>query len=266
VGPTVTASGGVIVSSSCNFPTASTARCSGVFAGLGTVTLTMSTRAQNVAMSLRTLAPNNMTVEYGLLGYGPPEPGTSASGTLNTDGSANLTLNADVPGLGIGVNVLFRLTADLGVIADYALLDPADPTTGWFVRNEWYRLVYYAVAQLSTADGLPTYGCTSSSCLRFNDPSRNIRSLLVLAGRSLSYPPAARPNGNLADYLEYQNADLGTLYEQRLPRTSRTPLSPPTNPIYVPFNDRVILVDWNGALLPVQATSTSPLRVAAALP
>jgi hypothetical protein len=248
VGPTVTASGGVIVSSSCNFPNASTAQCSGVFAGLGTVTLTMSTRAQNVAMSLRTLAPNNMTVEYGLLGYGPPEPGTSASGTFNTDGSANLTLNADVPGLGIGVNVLFRLTADLGVIADHALLNPADPTTGWFVRNEWFRVVYYAAAQQSTADGLSSgLGCTlaASNCLQFNN-TRNIRALLVQTGRSLSNP-AGRPNGSLGDYVEYQNGDvgtpwegIGTVYEQRPMRMSRI-LIPAIN---APFNDRVVLVDW----------------------
>jgi hypothetical protein len=248
VGPTVTASGGVIVSSSCNFPNASTAQCSGVFAGWGTVTLTMSTRAQNVAMSLRTLAPNNMTVEYGLLGYGPPEPGTSASGTFNTDGSANLTLNADVPGLGIGVNVLFRLTADLGVIADHALLNPADPTTGWFVRNEWFRVVYYAAAQQSTADGLSSgLGCTlaASNCLQFNN-TRNIRALLVQTGRSLSNP-AGRPNGSLGDYVEYQNGDvgtpwegIGTVYEQRPMRMSRI-LIPAIN---APFNDRVVLVDW----------------------
>jgi hypothetical protein len=243
VGPTVTASGGVIVSSSCNFPNASTARCSGIFAGAGIVTLRMSARASNVAMALRTLAPNNMTVEYGLLAYGPPGPGTSASGAFNTntDGSANLTLNADVPGLGIGVNVLFRLTADLGVIADHALLNPADPVTGWFVRNEWYRLVYYAAAQESTADGLPAHGCNSTDCLRFNGSSSpyNIRALLVLAGRSLGNP-AARPNGNLADYLEYQNVDLGTRYEQRPARASKVSITA----INAPFNDRLILVDW----------------------
>ena len=244
VGPTVSASGGLIISSSCSFPDPATARCTGVYAGTGIVTLRMSVRANNVAMALRTLAPNNMTVEYGLVPYGPPGPGTSASGAFNTNGSANLLLNADVPGLvdglGLPLNVFFRLTADLGVIADHALLDPADPTTGWFVRNEWFRVVYYAAAQQSTADGLPTYGCDSTNCLRYNASTpRNIRSLLVLAGQSLSNP-AGRPNGTLADYLEYQNVDLGTLYEQRQPRASKVGLPA----INAPFNDRLILVDW----------------------
>jgi hypothetical protein len=240
VGPTVTASGGLIVASACNFPNASTVRCSGLFAGLGTVTLRMSARANNVAMAMRTLAPNSMTVESGLLAYGPPGPGTSATGTFNTNGSANLTLNADVPGLGIGINVLFRLTADLGVIADHALLDPANATTGWFVRNEWFRTTYYAAAQQSTADGLPAYGCDSTNCLRYNASApRNIRALLVLAGQSLSNP-AGRPNGSLADYLEYNNVDLGTLYEQRPARASK--VSVPV--LNAPFNDRLVLVDW----------------------
>jgi hypothetical protein len=252
VGPSVTASGGSILTSSCSFPNASTVRCTGTYAGLGTVTLRMSARASNVAMALRTLAPNNMTVEYGLVPYGPPGPGTSASATFNTDGSANLTLNADVPGLvdglGFPLNVFFRLTADLGVIADHALLNPADPTTGWFVRNEWYRLVYYAAAQQSTADGLSSgLGCTlaASNCLQFNN-TRNIRALLVQTGRSLSNP-AGRPNGSLGDYVEYQNGDvgtpwegIGTVYEQRPMRMSRI-LIPAIN---APFNDRVVLVDW----------------------
>lgn len=238
--PTVTASGGLIVSSSCTFPSASTARCTGIYAGVGTVTLRMAARADNVAMALRTLAPGNMTVEYGTLAYGPPGPGTSASGTFNSNGSADLTLNADVPGLGAGVNVLFRLTADLSVVSDHALLDPTNATTGWFVRNEWFRTTYYAAADQSTADGLPAYGCDSSNCLRYNGSGpRNIRALLLLAGQSLSNP-AGRPNANLLDYLEYQNADLGTRYELRPPRASKVSIVA----ISAPFNDRLILVDW----------------------
>ncbi len=234
--PTVSASGGVIVSSSCSFPNASTAQCTGVYASLGAVTLSMSARANNVAMALRTLVPANMTVEYGAVFYGPPGPGTSATGTFNTNGSANLTLNANVPG---GLNIMFRLTANLSVIADHALLDRTNATTGWFVRNEWFRTTYYAAAEESTADGLPAYGCDSTNCLRYNASApRNIRSLLVLAGRSLSNP-AGRPNGTLADYLEYDNVDLGTRYEQRPMRRVTNVANPST-----PFNDRLVLVDW----------------------
>jgi hypothetical protein len=246
VAPTVAASGGAIVSSSCNFPNASTAQCTGTYAGLGIVTLSMTARANNVAMALRTLAPNNMTVEYGLVPYGPPAPGTSASGSMNSDGSAALTLRADVPGLvdglGLPLNVFFRLTAGVGVISDHGLLNPSDPTTGWFVRNEWYRLTYYAAALKNTAFGLPPpLACNAvPNCLSRNFPTpsiNNIRSLIILAGRSMS--GMARPNGSLGDYLEFQNNDGDLLYEQR-------PVSRVSNAALMsPFNDRVLVVDTN---------------------
>ncbi len=260
VAPTISASGGVLIAPSCTI-SATTVQCTGLYTGVGTVTLRMTARAQNVAMALRTLAPNNMTVETGLLAYGAPQPGTSASGVFITNGSADLTLRADVTGI-VGLNLMFRFTANLGVIADHALLDPADPTTGWFVRNEWFRLVYYAAAQQSTADGLPAYGCDATNCLRVNDPvTSNIRALLVLAGLSLSNP-AGRPNGVLADYLEYQNLDLGTRYEQRPARMSKVGL-PALN---APFNDRLILVDWDTSNPPIvpgpQVVTLVPLRLA----
>jgi len=67
----------------------------------------------------------------------------------------------------------------------------------------------------------------------------------------------------LADYVEYQNCDLSggvcnpqTLFEQRPMRVSRASI-PALN---APFNDRVILVDWNGTLNATQVVSSSPLR------
>lgn len=245
VGPNVSLSGlGALLTSSCSFPNASTVRCTGTYAGVGTLTLRMSARVNNLAMSMRTLAPANMTVEYGLVAYGSPGPGTSASGTFNSNGSANLVLNAEVPGLidglGLPLAVQFRLTADLGVIADHPLLDPTDPTTGWFVRNEWFRQVYYAASVENTAYSLPSLGCTTgSNCLRMSFPTTtwNVRSLLVLAGRSIN--GSARPSATLANYLEFQNGDGGVIYEQR-------PVSRVVNATLMsPFNDRVILVDAN---------------------
>lgn len=263
--------GSLLVSSSCTI-TSTQARCTGVYASLGVATLRMSNvRARNVAMALRTLAPSTMTAEYGLIPYtGGTAPGTSATGSFNTDGSVDLVLRAQVPGLvdglGLPLNVSFRFTADLGVLADHPLLDPANATTGWFVRNEWFRSTYYATRLRSTADGISSLGCADTSdpnwgCLRFNNGSEyNIRALLVLAGASLSNP-AGRPNGVLADYLEYQNCDLSggvcnpqTLYEQRPMRSSKVGVSS----INAPFNDRIVLVDWRSSLQSNQAYATTP--------
>jgi hypothetical protein len=270
--PTVSETGGWIVWSSCNFPNSSTVRCSGVYAGFGTVTLRMTARANNAAMALRQLTPGAISVRYGLFSLGAPQPGNGASATFNSNGSANLTMTAAVPGLlsaGLPLDVMFEITADLGVLSDHPLLDKTDPTTGWFVRNEWYRLVYYAAAEESTADGLPSHGCDSTDCLLFNNV-RNIRSLLVLAGRSIN--DAARPNGSFADYLEYDNGDFGTAFEgigvgymQRAIRMSKAPIIA----INAPFNDRVVLVDWSSPLQePVQVVDSTvpPVRLARMLP
>lgn len=254
--PTVSISGEIAGAGNCSFTSATTVRCSGTYLAIGTVTLRIrNLRANNVGMALRRLDASNLVIEYGLLGCGSPTPGTAASATLQSSGSADLTLEGQAPGLIGGplllpLSVNFCMTADLGVLADHPLIDRNDATTGWFVRNEWYRLVYYAVAQESTPDGgPPKHGCDSTTCLRFNDPgTRNIRALLVLAGQSLSNP-TGRPNGTLTDYLEYQNCDPDpklvncdpkTLFEQRPVRSSKVALPA----INAPSNDRVILVDW----------------------
>ena len=124
------------------------------------------------------------------------------------------------------------------------------------------RNTYYAVAQANTADPLPSLGCSaaSSNCVRFHDSGNyNIRALLVLAGRRLP-TQAARPSSDRLAYVENQNGDGGTLYEQRLVRMSNVAT---TSPFYAPWNDRVILVDWDPASPPnaSQVVSLTPLRV-----
>jgi hypothetical protein len=111
---------------------------------------------------------------------------------------------------------------------------------GWFARNEWYRNFYYATAPQNTPDVLPAVGgCDASNCLRFNDPATlNIRALLVLMGQRLD--TQLRPSATLSNFLEYQNADLGTLYEQRPMRANRVAVLA----LNAPWNDRIVLADW----------------------
>jgi hypothetical protein len=244
VTPTITATNGIIVGSpTCNF-NGTIAQCSGFYAGLigQTVRLQMTARANNVAMALKSLNPGATAVMYTSLLL----PGTtSVGGTFNPDGSANVTTTGAVPGydasLPLGVSVQFQITADIGVLADHALLSSSDPTTGWFVRNEWYRLLYYAPALGNTAAGVPTPSCTTgSTCLSVANvaPANKQRAILILAGRSLTNP-AGRPNGNLADYLEFGNADGDTSFEQQ-------PVSTVINAaLKAPFNDRIIVLDAN---------------------
>ena len=134
---------------------------------------------------------------------------------------------------------------------------------GWFARNEWYRNLYYAVAAQNLPDVLPSVSdCDSSNCLRFNDPAnRNLRVLLLIAGRRLD--TQSRPSANLSDYLDtVQNYDLGTVYEQRLARNGKVVLA---GPLYAPFNDRAVLVDWIAApAFPAQVIAAAPATVQAA--
>ena len=239
----------------------------------------MTATINNVAMGLRkldwpkarVLARNNSGDAWLPMTLEPP-PETSA--TMNADGSVTIKFTARLPNVDAmswGHKALYQISLERAVIGDHALLDPSDATLGWFVRNAWYRTTYYATVRRNTAVALSTLGCIDSSdtnvgCVRFNDSStRNIRALLVLAGRSLSNP-AGRPNAVLADYVEYQNCDWTgsvcdpqTLYEQRPMRASRIAISD----LNAPWNDRVVLVDWNGSLIvPAQAVTTSPLRLA----
>lgn len=190
---------------------------------------------------------------------------TLPDGTLPPRGSVTIRFHATLPNIdanGWDTYADFRIRINRAVFDDHALLKKDDATLGWFVRNEWYRNTYYAVAQANTADGLPSLGCSaaSSNCVRFNDSGTyNIRALLVLAGRRLP-TQATRPSSDRLAYVEYQNGDTGTLYEQRPVRMSNVATS---SPFYAPWNDRIILVDWDTASPPTaaQVVGLTPLRV-----
>ncbi|HEX9773862.1 MAG TPA: hypothetical protein VGA44_10385 [Steroidobacteraceae bacterium] len=277
---------GFIMNQACSWQSGGTiAVCEGEYeedngnpSGAG-ILMEMTTTINNVAMGLRKLdwtraklLARNSSSDPWLQMALEPAPDTLA--TMNADGSVTIKFRARLPNVDAmswGHKALYQMSLERAVIGDHALLDPNDATLGWFVRNEWYRTTYYATVRRNTAVALSTLGCIDSSdtnvgCVRFNDSStRNIRALLVLAGRSLGNP-AGRPNAVLADYVEYQNCDWTgsvcdpqTLYEQRPMRSTKVSISA----LNAPFNDRVVLVDWSGSLLvPAQAVTTSPLRLA----
>ena len=276
-----TSSFGTIESQSCWWESANDVRvCEGIYREDGTdpsrpIGIQLTATFNNVAMGLRTID----TARYQVLarddGTGMAWIPLSASheATMNTNGSVTLRFWATMPNIdAMGwMNIAeFRLRIERAVLDDHPLVKTDDATFGWFTRNQWHRSLFYAVAQQNTAAALPSFGCGNTNCLRFNEGLGcggganwcNIRALLVLAGGSLGNPPATRPNGNLADYFEYQNADGGTFYEQRPMRRASNVAN-----ANGPWNDRVVLVDWPPALPPLltgtnpQAVSISPLRL-----
>lgn len=200
----------------------------------------MEVTLNNVAMALRTFDTSRMQVQAKndtSSTWSTVTPGYQA--TMASDGSLTIRFWGDLPNIASmswGTYANFRIRIERLVVSDHALLDPNDATYGWFVRNEWFRLLYYTAAQTHTAASLPgTPACTSNgNCLRLTTwpsttPAWDKRALLLLAGRSLT--GASRPNATLSDFVEAGNGDGGTMFEQRA-----------VNPA---FNDRVVVLDSN---------------------
>jgi hypothetical protein len=227
---------GTIESQSCVWESTAVRRCEGTYGG-NPVRIEMSATFTNVAMGLRALDASRLEVsarDNVMFGSWQALPVTY-SAVLNDGGtagrpagSATVTFGAQLPdsaAMGWTRPAQFRIRVDRAVIGDHPLLDPAAPGTGWFVRNEWYRLVYYAIAPAHAASSPAPRSCTT--CLQIKDASGEARALLILAGRSLS--GAARPNGLLEDFVEGANADLDLAFEAR--------------PVNAAFNDRVVVLD-----------------------
>lgn len=79
---------------------------------------------------------------------------------------------------------------------------PTDTTAGWFIKNEWFRQMYYVASPgyLPGAAGSCTPSCLTVSGL---STSNNI-AIALLMGRSLN--GSSRPSTSLTNYLEGNNA------------------------------------------------------------
>ncbi|HZV25087.1 MAG TPA: hypothetical protein VFG00_02245, partial [Acidothermaceae bacterium] len=179
--------------------------------------------------------PSSTTISYSVVGVGSPPPtltiwayasavGTgfrqppgilanvsdpgytsrSIENTLRPDGKA-MVVYQGTPPLG---NSTVTLTINA---ADDPITDWSNATTGWFIRNQWYKFTYYAVSGRYTPGGNQTCtgGPASRPCLTINVdgvPNNNIHALLVFAGRFLTGVNApGRPSGQLASYFENAN-------------------------------------------------------------
>jgi len=186
-----------------------------------TVSIQISLRVTNVAMGLRKFDASKVTctaVDDVGAGIGTQTVTCSSSVALQSDGSAIVTVSTgampDVAASGWGTYANYMVNVDRLAIGDHALLDTADATTGWFARNEWFRLVYYAVTPSNTAIRLPLErSCsTAGDCLSVSNLTpANKSALLVLAGRGVN--GVSRPSATLTDYLEFGNASA--TYESR---------------------------------------------------
>ena len=252
-----TMSGASIYSQSCT-TTATQVNCTYYYIcpllGCGPTNLpfTLVGNAANVAMAMRQL--NSATSMTNV-----SASARTVSGTLSSDGSATISLNATAtaPGSGAFVSVfnascgLIPLDAISGclqstisvpitLVADHPILDSRTASSnGWFVRNKWHEVTYYAVVSGYTPTPLPTPpSCTDgSTCLTIGNlaPTGKQRAILILAGRSIN--GSARPSATPGDYLEFGNATAA--YERRTISASNAIASAQR------FNDRIVVIDSN---------------------
>jgi hypothetical protein len=221
-----TGGNGRLRSAQCGFAADASAWCRGTYSGAPR--LRLSATQHGVALALRKFDPQNAMVYYYSATGRVPVAGT-LSGRLAADASARVELSSSLPDLGRETD--FFMTMGQDVLADHPLLDRNNPTSGWFVRNEWFRLVYYAFAPRLAPGGAGQ--CSASepvTCLQVEnlEPRAAQRAILVLTGRSLR--GTARPNDSLADYLESEeNRDGDGRFVQRIAGAT--------------FNDRFIALD-----------------------
>ncbi len=211
-------------------------QCTGWWYGTqpsNTATMRYEDRISNVGNALRTftLGDYNAAVRYYNYQTGNwTSVSPTRTRTFNSDGSFSFVLTYTFPNVnGWGY---FEFKSSRPVFSDHALLDSGDSTTGWFVGNEWHKLVYYAVAQGHTGTSTPSC-TTSSNCITVANvaPSGAQRAILILAGRSVN--GSARPSAVLSNYLESGNA-TGSFVKQTVTTSTGSA-----------FNDRIAVVDSN---------------------
>lgn len=245
---------GTIISSDCTASTTTTASCSVTYTGKPRIQI--SAWARRVARTMRQLNPAAVPLTWA--DFSNPSLSVTASFTTGSTADAYVYVQANLPEV-MG-STTTTVTVPIAVLADHPLTDPNDATLGWFVKNNWHHLVYYAFAPKYAAD--KTYSCNddapppssgSSNCLTVktvNDPTPTgkQRAILVLTGRAVTTQGlplgtvrtqvrlTGADRGDLANYFEdEENSDGDKVFAQNsISKTSNNA-----------FNDRIIIVDSN---------------------
>ena len=183
---------------------------------------------------------------------------TALTRTLSSAGAATLSFTGTYSFSRFRDNAFERDMKVTFPVSASALTGSDDGETGFFIRNEWYRQLYYAVSPGYLPGGSGT--CViGSTCLTVrNLPSRygnahDKRAILLLTGRSLN--GSARPSASVTDYLEGINPTA-----LAAPYFFEHHTGTPTT-----INDRVVVVCPNSATV-TAASDTSPIRITTSAP
>ncbi len=242
--PAVTMTGVSTPAYACPVVNASTIQCTGSYvAATASVQLRLAATANGVAMALKQFDPSKVTMRVRELPLAAWQPAAAAlTGQFNaSDDTVTIGAVATVAATPLA-SYAFEATAEIGAFADHPLLDASTASgTGWFVRNQWYRFTYYAIAPPHAANATSPRTCTDVplTCIDVANvaPAGKQRAILILAGRSLA--GQVRPSANVADFLEFGNAATPAAFERQPVSTAIAPS------LKKPFNDRVVVLDAN---------------------
>jgi hypothetical protein len=189
--------------------------------GVGTPTLTCNAVILLGEVLDITASVNNIATRFSEPPVAPVVAGlplfSSHTWTLN---SANQRLDLSVTAV-LGV---VTVTAQAPVLSSWA---PA--TAPWLVNNQWGRVATYAISQGHAINGpgvcnpgpVPPANCIS---LRGPAGPKDKEAVVIMTGRSLTWPPVARPSALPAPLIEYLEAENLTptdlVLERRLPNTA----------------------------------------------
>lgn len=213
--PTLSTSGGpgYLPSATSCYVSGATAYCEGYYYG-GTLNLTINDRANGITTGMRTFDTSMQNMarvrawrwDGSSWTYLGDQLGTGISRSLASNGQLNVSSTVAVPSVpDWGYYQIYVGHAPNGAFGDHTLTSTTDATTGWFARNQWYRYVYYAIAQNHAPGG--TLSCSDSgtiTCVQvanLANPTKQ-RAILILAGRPLQKLSQAQPSSSLQNYLD----------------------------------------------------------------
>jgi hypothetical protein len=202
-----------------------------------TLTINLLATASNVAMALRQLDADAPSIsDFSSIGR-------TASAIFNSDGSSRITFQGRVVSSGavgfygcagafLGLCYKRTFSIPIRIFADHPIVNSSDSEYGWFTKNDWHKLTYFAIAPGFAASGARS--CTAPNCLTITNlsptPNNNKRAILILAGRPIGVQ--IRSSGTLSNYLESENlSPIDSIFVTLKPSRE--------------FNDRVIVVDTN---------------------
>lgn len=130
-------------------------------------------------------------------------------GSMNSSGAATITYQGQMPNCTSSCSTVRTVTITISDLLSRGISASSDTDAGWFIKNEWYRQTYYAVAPGYLPGGAGS--CTAgTNCLTVNNldsttyPTKNDKqAILILMGSSLN--GSSRPSSTASNYLEGEN-------------------------------------------------------------